>query len=58
MNAYAWAVSIPKSERALQDQIMQLLADPAQTPIVRHFVGGAPGAPLPQARARSSKALL
>jgi len=37
---------VTESERLLQDRIVQLLADPARVPIVRHFVGGAPGAPL------------
>ncbi|NZA27975.1 MFS transporter [Luteimonas sp. SJ-92] len=42
---------VTEDERALQDQILRLLADPARTPTVRHFVGGAPGAPLRQAPA-------
>jgi hypothetical protein len=48
---------VTESERVLQDQIMQLLADPTRTPRVRHFVGGAPGAPLQQADASSGKVL-
>ncbi|TYT23924.1 MFS transporter [Luteimonas viscosa] len=40
---------VTESERMLQGRIMQLLADPAHAPRVRHFVGGAPGAPLQQA---------
>jgi MFS family permease len=48
---------VTESERVLQDQIMQLLADPARTPSVRHFVGGAPGVPLRQADASSGKVL-
>jgi len=42
---------VTEDERALQARIGQLLADPARAPSVRHFVGGAPGTPLPQASA-------
>lgn len=49
---------VTESEHVLQDQIMQLLADPARTPTVRHFVGGAPGVPLAQARPPSDQALI
>lgn len=48
---------VTESERVLQGRIMQLLADPAHAPRVRHFVGGAPGAPLRQAGASGAQVL-
>jgi MFS family permease len=39
---------VTESERVLQEQILALLADPARPPEIRHYVGGAPGAPLKQ----------
>ncbi len=44
---------VTESERQLQDQIRQLLADPDHDPSVRHFVGGAPGTALRQDPARA-----
>ncbi len=44
---------VTESERQLQDQIRQLLADPDHDPSVRHFVGGAPGTALRQDPART-----
>jgi MFS family permease len=49
---------VTESERALQDQILALLADAEQRPQVRHFVGGAPGAPLKQHGAASRMELV
>lgn len=37
---------VTEDERALQERILALLADPDQRPLVHHYVGGAPGAPL------------
>ncbi|MEL1264025.1 MFS transporter [Pseudoxanthomonas putridarboris] len=34
---------VTEDERALQDAIKALLADPKDEPLVRHFIGGAPG---------------
>ncbi|WP_202839160.1 MFS transporter [Luteimonas saliphila] len=48
---------VTESERVLQGQILQLLADPTRMPRVRHFVGGAPGAPLQQVRASNVQVL-
>lgn len=48
---------VTENERELQGRIMQLLADPTHTPRVRHFVGGAPGAPLQQAGISSTQIL-
>lgn len=48
---------VTESERVLQGRIMQLLADPAHAPRVRHFVGGAPGVPLRQAGASGAQVL-
>jgi MFS family permease len=39
---------VTEDERALQEQILALLADHQQRPLVRHFVGGPPGAELLQ----------
>jgi MFS family permease len=49
---------VTESERALQERILALLADPDQRPQVRHFVGGAPGAPLQQPEASSGKEMV
>ncbi len=38
---------VTEDERALQDAIKALLEDPTGTPVVRHFIGGAPGRPVP-----------
>lgn len=40
---------VTETERALQERILALLADPGRRPQVRHFVGGAPGASVPRA---------
>ena len=39
---------VTEDERALQERILSLLAAPDRRPRVRHFIGGAPGAPLRQ----------
>jgi MFS family permease len=39
---------VTEGERAMQERILALLADPDRRPQVRHYVGGAPGAPLQQ----------
>jgi MFS family permease len=49
---------VTESERELQDRILALLADPDRRPQVRHYVGGAPGAPLQQPQASSGKKLV
>jgi MFS family permease len=49
---------VTESERVLQGQILALLADPDRRPQVRHYVGGAPGAPLQQAGASSGKEMV
>lgn len=38
---------VTEDERALQDAIKALLEDPTHAPVVRHFIGGAPGNPVP-----------
>lgn len=40
---------VTEDERALQDALLETLADPAQRPRVRHFIGGAPGVAPPSA---------
>lgn len=40
---------VTEDERALQDALLETLADPGQRPQVRHFIGGAPGATPPTA---------
>lgn len=40
---------VTEDERALQDALLETLADPAQRPRVRHFIGGAPGTAPPSA---------
>ncbi len=40
---------VTEDERALQERICALLVDPQGRPLVKHYVGGMPGAPLPQA---------
>lgn len=37
---------VTEDERALQDAIKALLQDPMHAPVVRHFIGGAPGSPV------------
>ena len=49
---------VTESERVLQDQILTLLADTDRRPQVRHYVGGAPGAPLQQPDASSGKEMV
>ena len=50
----SWVEHLRKHERVtgdelvLQAQILALLADPAQRPQVRHYIGGAPAAPVRQ----------
>lgn len=48
---------VTETERALQDAILALLDDPATRPKVRHYVGGAPGAAVPQAGAGRAREL-
>lgn len=38
---------VTEDERALQDTIKALLEDPTHVPVVRHFIGGAPGHRVP-----------
>jgi len=38
---------VTEDERAIQDALLETLADPRQHPQVRHFIGGAPGAAPP-----------
>ena len=40
---------VTEDERAIQDALLETLADPAQRPLVRHFIGGAPGVGPPSA---------
>ena len=40
---------VTEDERALQDALLETLADPGQRPQVRHFIGGAPGTTPPTA---------
>lgn len=40
---------VTEDERALQEALLETLADPGQRPQVRHFIGGAPGATPPTA---------
>jgi len=40
---------VTEDERILQESVLETLADPAQRPHVRHFIGGAPGAAPPTA---------
>lgn len=40
---------VTEDERALQDALLETLADPTQRPQVRHFIGGAPGTAPPDA---------
>ena len=40
---------VTEDERAIQDALLETLADPAQRPLVRHFIGGAPGVAPPSA---------
>lgn len=49
---------VTESERVLQDRILALLADSDRRPQVRHYVGGAPGAPLRQPDAPSGKEMV
>lgn len=49
---------VTESERVLQGQILALLADSDRRPQVRHYVGGAPGAPLQQPDASSGKEMV
>ncbi len=49
---------VTEDERALQERILALLADPGQRPQVRHYVGGAPGATLQQPDASSGREMV
>lgn len=49
---------VTEDERALQDRILALLADPGRRPLVRHYVGGAPGARLQQPDASSGREMV
>nr|WP_298151157.1 MFS transporter [uncultured Pseudoxanthomonas sp.] len=40
---------VTEDERAIQDALLETLADPVQRPRVRHFIGGAPGTAPPSA---------
>ncbi|WP_436043994.1 MFS transporter [Pseudoxanthomonas sp. LjRoot143] len=40
---------VTEDERAIQDALLETLADPTQRPQVRHFIGGAPGTAPPAA---------
>lgn len=49
---------VTEDERALQERILALLADPDRRPQVRHYVGGAPGAPLQQPDASGDREIV
>lgn len=49
---------VTEDERALQERILALLADPGRRPLVRHYVGGAPGATLQQPEASSGREMV
>jgi MFS family permease len=49
---------VTEDERALQQRILALLTDPGRRPLVRHYVGGAPGATLQQPDASNGREMV
>jgi quinol monooxygenase YgiN len=49
---------VTEDDRALQERILSLLADPDRRPHVRHYVGGAPGVPLRQPETPGEKEMI